>query len=531
LQLQVRCPGTALLVRQYVLMLDLPGVASRTTNAGTTAASAAAMAARTVPASVPAERPARPRRAPASVGSREPIAAGSTYRVQAGDTLSTIAARVGDRGGAGIWQFADQIFAANPGAFIKANPDLIKLGSEIMIPAAAVAATAVAAIPAVATAPEPAPVDASQPVTEVPVPPANDVQAMTAPDDAVQAAVPAPDDDASVAAPAETATAVADTPPAVFLEESPPVAAAVPAVAEPAADAGVDRTSGAPSWLAALIGLMIGAGAAFLLLRERLIDALRRSPPMPLPVAPRSDTVAPASRPAETAPLPVRTNTAREPSMVVVEKAGFDVDEMKLAQSRPGARRAQHAEAPAEPTVIAKPRNDMASRFSNEPDHSPTGTQTTDKLEAVISTELDLDLSAADALITAVDQDIGHATDEPFAPTATDLDDALALPEDDLIDANLHLEQPTIISPDRPGDDTIEQMDLNTMSQRALDDAHLAETLQEALNLLESDYEEEMTGNRRVDRAMLEKRAGDEADDEDDTLARTGTDQMPRPRR
>ena len=60
-----------------------------------------------------------------------------SYRVREGDTLSTIAARVDGRPANSTWQLATQIFAANPNAFIRANPDLIKLGWEIKIPDAA----------------------------------------------------------------------------------------------------------------------------------------------------------------------------------------------------------------------------------------------------------------------------------------------------------------------------------------------------------------------------------------------------------
>ena len=156
LQVQVRCTGTALLVRQYVLMLDLPGAASvlAAPAATTPATSVPAMAApvpETHAATAPlAARPPHPRH-PVTLGA--PIATGSSYRVAAGDTLSTIAARVSNRGGKGLWQMADLIFAANPDAFIGGNQDLIKLGSEISIPT--LAAPAAVSAPSASAAPSP----------------------------------------------------------------------------------------------------------------------------------------------------------------------------------------------------------------------------------------------------------------------------------------------------------------------------------------------------------------------------------------
>ena len=66
-----------------------------------------------------------------------PIQAGTTYRISQGDTLSTIAARIDGRLPDTTWAVAEQIFASNPDAFIRNNPDLIKLGSLIQIPGVA----------------------------------------------------------------------------------------------------------------------------------------------------------------------------------------------------------------------------------------------------------------------------------------------------------------------------------------------------------------------------------------------------------
>ncbi len=58
---------------------------------------------------------------------------GQTYRVVRGDTLSGIASRIAERPGT-ILAAADAIFAANPAAFTRGNPDLIEEGRSITIP-------------------------------------------------------------------------------------------------------------------------------------------------------------------------------------------------------------------------------------------------------------------------------------------------------------------------------------------------------------------------------------------------------------
>ena len=104
---------------------------------------------------------------------------GQTYRVVRGDTLSGIAARITERP-VTITQAADAIFAANPAAFTRGNPDLIEEGRSITIPnlgsQAALAAPATpapvaireadlpTAAPAVAIDPVPAPPSTAPPL-------------------------------------------------------------------------------------------------------------------------------------------------------------------------------------------------------------------------------------------------------------------------------------------------------------------------------------------------------------------------------
>ena len=64
----------------------------------------------------------------------EPITADVEYRIQAGDTLSTIAQRIQGRPANTTWEVAAKIHQLNPDAFVGNDPNLVKLGSVINIP-------------------------------------------------------------------------------------------------------------------------------------------------------------------------------------------------------------------------------------------------------------------------------------------------------------------------------------------------------------------------------------------------------------
>lgn len=484
LQLQVRCPGIALVVRQYVLMLDLPGSRPATRQP---AASAPVPAAMTLPAPAETPAPARPR--PALAAPATPIDAGSSYRVQAGDTLSTIAARVGARGDGGLWAMADRIFAANPDAFIGGNPDLIKLGSEIVIPqpAASVPATTPDTVTATSTS-----VAVAAPAATLPAP---DPSPAAAPDTTPAAASAQPAEAAPAPAPI-----TADSPRAVFEDEQvrePSPATTEPAAREPAparaAGNAAPRASGqaAPAWLAALIGILIGAAASFALLRERLTGALRGLWPR------RSTAIAPVimtpPAPAAPAPAPVRTQPAREPSMVVVE-------EHRAEDARSFAPECDPTDE--QPAVVARatPDTDLSHLF--EPPATGEFAVHADVSGLPAAADLDLDLSAATP-DGPIDEEVGWIGD----------DTALG---------------PTADMP-RPGDpdgETVEHIDLQTLSQRAIDDEEVSRTLRDALELLESDYETNLTASQVIDQSKLNRILAD--DDDEDTMIRTGTDQFPR---
>lgn len=136
MQLSVNCPYTARLARDYTLMIDpaLPGE-SDPVALSTDAAPLIPVETSTETAAniVSARKPAPI--VPASVRPQDdtPIATSSRYLVQAGDSLSQIAARIENRSVA-LWPAVDAIFAVNPDAFMNNDRDLLKAGSWLLIP-------------------------------------------------------------------------------------------------------------------------------------------------------------------------------------------------------------------------------------------------------------------------------------------------------------------------------------------------------------------------------------------------------------
>jgi phage tail protein X len=288
LTLRVDCPGLPKVIRHYVLMLDLPGMALPPVNVATTSARPE----QTPPSRGRIDAAPSPRRTSPLAPAREPVPVGTRYRVREGDTLSQIAARVEGRLPNTTWQLAEQIFAANPGAFINGNPDLIKLGYEITIPDAAVITSAQpsqesvapsipdlptlpgAAEPAVAaTETVPTEILPPQPAVMMKVPPVATAPAETAAP--AESAVPTPDTVTLPEEPVEDLVAppVSSSPFADVAESapvaSPPVEAETPRVELTPRD-----SSAVSPLLAVLLGLLLGLGMSIVLLRSKLLEGL-----------------------------------------------------------------------------------------------------------------------------------------------------------------------------------------------------------------------------------------------------------------
>jgi phage tail protein X len=136
LNISVECPGTPRLSREYTLFVDPvsnmvpkaePVVAATVPAPQPSPVASAASAAQRQPVVASAPKPAASRASGAS------LPQGSQYRVQVGDTLSTIAARVEGRP-SGVWKTVRVLFEANPEAFYDNNADRLKAGSLLTIP-------------------------------------------------------------------------------------------------------------------------------------------------------------------------------------------------------------------------------------------------------------------------------------------------------------------------------------------------------------------------------------------------------------
>lgn len=139
----VDCPYTANLKREYLMFIDPAEPASASVpQAGAREAAPASESSRNATSKAPRARTARP------VVDQSPIAVSDRYRVQPGDTLSQIVQRIENRS-TSLWPAVNAIFDANPDAFIDNDPNRLKAGSWLMIPAS-VASQAPAAATVVA---------------------------------------------------------------------------------------------------------------------------------------------------------------------------------------------------------------------------------------------------------------------------------------------------------------------------------------------------------------------------------------------
>lgn len=129
MRLNVSCPYTAQLTREYMMFIDPPGIAREAVATRPAAATpVAAQPQRSAPVAAQPRSVARQR----PVDS-QPITNAARYQVQPGDSLSEIAQRIENRP-VGLWNAVNAIFAANPDAFIDNDPNRLKAGSWLNIP-------------------------------------------------------------------------------------------------------------------------------------------------------------------------------------------------------------------------------------------------------------------------------------------------------------------------------------------------------------------------------------------------------------
>ena len=136
LVLQVACPGVPQMVREYSIWLDLPSGSLAVPKT----AAAPALLPQPVPAPVPVRKAASVPPPRVDAPPQSPIAAGSRYRVQIGDTLSGIAFRIKQRAPNTTWAWAKRIHSQNPEAFIGGDQNKLQAGSLLSIPSGLTAA-------------------------------------------------------------------------------------------------------------------------------------------------------------------------------------------------------------------------------------------------------------------------------------------------------------------------------------------------------------------------------------------------------
>lgn len=123
----IDCAYTANLSREYMLFIDPPAPIVISQPAVEPIAVAPA-AAQSTPPVVATRRVTTTRQV-----SQSPIGKSTRYRVEIGDTLGDIASRIENRS-IGLWSAVDNIFQANPEAFVDNDPNKLKAGSWLTIP-------------------------------------------------------------------------------------------------------------------------------------------------------------------------------------------------------------------------------------------------------------------------------------------------------------------------------------------------------------------------------------------------------------
>ncbi|MEZ5566228.1 MAG: LysM peptidoglycan-binding domain-containing protein [Gammaproteobacteria bacterium] len=528
LELRIDCPGIPAMVRQYVLMLDLPAAVTAAEGAGS--AVPGIVNVRTDRATRSTSEPATSRTtAPTRVpdlqrSSGATIETGSRYRVKRGDTLSSIAARVRDRG-VSLWTFAGIIQAANPDAFIHNDPNLIKLGSEILIPSAATSASSPAvtapantassvAAPAAAV---PAPVAAPAPVP-VPVPAVA----------GVTASLPEAATETVVSANRPTSPATVEATPVVPTANTPATVKPGPAPGPSAtADNLTDEASAPNPFLAA------GAGIIFGLLISALLWFRNRLPPRQKlsTLANKVPATGNESTNSSISPVPVpMDSTAEEPGFTVSWSEAPD-DDLLAAEFADAPTEAFSSPDPgdtdfpgsaadtdatveyrADSTVAAS--EDITSELEELFDSTDTTIQkrlNAEKLAAQLSDMPDDESVAAHALDDNENViPVGNLNETPASSTVDFLVGELQNDADATALAPT-VEQPRPIPKNKGAKQ--EQVDIHTLATQISSDNQQAQTLLEALSLLERDYENELTSSQVLDMSAIRDALGPDADE------------------
>lgn len=281
----VNCPYAANLSREYMLFLD-PLISTQPVTA------TLQMTPQAEPIAISPAAIERPVTAVIAEPVQKDIGTATSYRVQAGESLSMIAQRI-KTSSIGLWPTVNAIFAANPDAFVDNDPNQLKAGSWLSIPdfdgSAAVVATSETNVEPVAEIS--APIEAAYESTTV-------VEAIPEEELLIEEPV-------VVEEPASVAEPVADMtndlrPGDIVLDtelEGPATASSspnVPTAIITTKNISTDGTA-SPSWLIWLAGSGIAVIFGLLMFGRRLRDRFGTGPTAPLADQPQrsfSDTQA-----------------------------------------------------------------------------------------------------------------------------------------------------------------------------------------------------------------------------------------------
>ncbi len=560
ISLLIDCPGTSVLLRQYVLMLDMPGITTSIPVTGSIETIDNFLA---VPATTTQEsfRPANQTTTPVTnqrTGrSLQPtgasIAAGEPYRVSKGDSLSTIAARIEGRLPDTTWSVANLIFLKNSNAFIRNNPDLIKLGSKIDIPDIAELSGLKKGRTPIAPAsrsesfniPQPAPVPVSPPAvmirSEVSFTEPKRIQPdLTTLANETDAAALFADEQPTSPIEGDTPEPESVVPEAVitpFLDEQPALAneidtpesvsvapepgAATPESADQLIPVVTTTAQGEPSdqanpLLAILVGILLGVIMSLAIFRRRLIDAVMR--------------MVRGRTPANTK----RTETQTPPSTRNNEETAADVNTFDTSEAEAAFSSSQEESGalpigdPAENTYIVEASEAAPTEQIESPAHDPGmvddigafSANPDDEMLAMLFNDSD---QTADGIYNEIFDPTGDADTEAASvyseptvemPEFDDeqiIDPELELPTE--LDEELLSDHPEMLldeTVEMPGTDSFEG-GLNALTS---DEEDLSQTLQEAMSLLEGDFDNEFTASQVIERAEV-TRSLEETETED----------------
>jgi len=551
ISLLIDCPGTSVLLRQYVLMLDMPGITAATP---VTSRIETINETLTVPATTAQKSPQPAIQATALAtnqsnerslqSSGAPIAAGKSYRVSKGDTLSTIAARIDGRSPDTTWSVANLIFLTNSHAFIRNNPNLIKLGSKIDIPDVAELsglekdrmpiASATRSEPSESfTVPRPTPVPApvtapvvmNRPEVSVAEPkPKQPVSTTLANETAVitpfvdEQPTPSsesdiPESESVVPESEAVITPFLDEQPALPNEGNMPESGSIapesmtvtPESADQPIPVVTTTTQSEPSdsinpLLAILVGMLLGVFLSFMMLRRKLIDAVlgmvRRRTPV---YAKRAQVqIPPSPRDNEETANDVNTFDTSE------AKAAFaisqeDTEALPIGDPAENTYIVETSEAAPteqiEPLVIDPGMVNKTGEIATSPDDEvlamlfDDSSQTSDGLNSEIFDPTGSADTDAVSVFSEPTVEMPEWEDEQIIDPA--LDPEIDLPAE--CDEELLLDE-TAQMPDAAS----LEGDLNAL---ASDEEELSDTLQEAMSLLEGDFDDEFTASQVIERA------------------------------